>query len=174
MSTASDYPCRQLLVLSFKWKSRWKSSTHLSSIFIHPMYLHIDAKNQIAISPGCSYCRNSFLLKTETGYTEMILCPNPQPPKQKHIKGIKSFWILFHLHISFLQSNTPSCLNLLCDFAWLIYDSVGFGGFFLFSSCLYINVPSKEKRSVRLLIWQLTNTTAPSIFFAKNNQTLNF
>lgn len=56
-----------------------------------------------------------FCLKQRQRYIEMILCLNSQPPKQKHMKGIKSFWIFFHLHISFIQSNTPSCLNLLCD-----------------------------------------------------------
>lgn len=139
---------------------------HLSGIFTHPMWLHIDTKNQVTFSSDCSYCRNSFWLKTETEVHWNYFISKFSTPKQKHIKGIKSYWIFFHLHILFLQSNTPSCLNLLSDFAWLIYDSVEFGGlgwflflvFFSFSFCFpltFILMPSKEI-SVRLLIWQWT------------------
>lgn len=40
-----------------------------------------------------------FCLKQRQRYIETILCLNSQPPKQKHMKGIKSFWIFFHLQV---------------------------------------------------------------------------
>lgn len=141
------FPQHQTTLAGNFWcKSRWKSNMHLSGISSHPMRLHIVAKYQMTFSPDCSCCRNSLLLKTETEVHWNALMSKFSTPKQKHIKEIKSFWIFFHLHILFLQSNTPSCLNLLCDFAWLIHDSVEFGWFFFcFPLAFILACLQKEK-----------------------------
>lgn len=132
-------------VFHFKWKSWWKSSMHFSGIFTHPVCLHIDDKHQMLFPPVVPTTETHFCLKQRQVYwndlTSQFSTPQAKTYErdQKLLDPLSSTYFIYLIkHTKLFESSLWLCLTK----TWLRMFVVCFG--FLFSSCLYINVSSKE------------------------------
>lgn len=142
-------------ILHFKWKSWWKSSTHFSGIFTHPVCLHIDAKHQMLFSPGCPYYRNSFLFKAETevywnDLTSQFSAPQAKTYErdQKLLDLLSSTYSIYSIkHTKLFESSLWLCLTK----TWLRRFVVCFGFFNFLHTYILMCLQKK--------IWQIVNLT---------------